>query len=606
MDAQLSRRDKRLRLRANLTSWELLPFLDEASRFNRQAVSMARLREYYSVEDTNWPDTRPPGEINEEWEDVRQWLLSELVNTYQYPAEWLRDKIQLASYEKETLGIELKTEDGCCFTVCVIGPSDEAKRELRRILLEKPYAGNGISTDGTEEGTSFLRRRFDSDEVEHITDIEEYTAAGDKAPLFSSQDEHKLSFRPLSDSAERVFLQAHNQIRDIDGRHADEALDELCKVLYAKVYDEENSDSPEDRRIHSDLYGTSEAFAATIRKVFEEASEYDKRVFGNRIEGYRRSRGVFDEEIRLSSVALAKVAEEIEAYSLLDSDTDIKGRAFQEMLTPAVRAGMGQYFTPDPVVDFMVRVARPHPNDLILDPFCGSGRFLSVSLSYVRENSDESKTVHDFAITKLHGIEKSERMVRVAMTDMRLQGDGHSNIRCTDSLLAFRNYPDMEPESFDIILTNPPFGSSLNPEAINGLGQFELAKESSSTSLEVLGLERCCQLLRPGGKLGIVFPDGELANITSSNIRHWIQRNFKVRAIVSLPVDTFTPFGANLGTSILFLRKWKEDEDRDEDYDLFLAKTDDVGYDSTMRETGNNELPKISEDINSFIDKKGW
>ena len=90
----------------------------------------------------------------------------------------------------------------------------------------------------------------------------------------------------------------------------------------------------------------------------------------------------------------------------------------------------------------------------------------------------------EFAFHKLHGIEKSDRMVRVAMTDMRLHGDGHSNIRCTDALLDFLNYPDIRPESFDVVLTNPPFGCLLGPEAVGRLGKFTLAAAKKNMPLE--------------------------------------------------------------------------------------------------------------------------
>ena len=191
-------------------------------------------------------------------------------------------------------------------------------------------------------------------------------------------------------------------------------------------------------------YRCTEEMAATIRGIYQEASDYDTRVFSLRIPGYQRSRGVFTSRIRLSSPALAKVVETFQEYGVGHSAVDVKGRAFQKMLSPAMRAGMGQYFTPEPVVKLMVSVVTPKVHDLVLDPFCGSARFLTTSLQHVATTlrSTEEKLFHEFAFSKLHGIEKSDRMVRIAMTDMRLQGDGHSNIRCTDALLAFSNYPD--------------------------------------------------------------------------------------------------------------------------------------------------------------------
>src|SRR6185369_4564884 len=109
-------------------------------------------------------------------------------------------------------------------------------------------------------------------------------------------------------------------------------------------------------------------------------------------------------------------------------------------------------------------------------------------------------------------------------------------------------------------LTNPPFGSLLSTEAIAQLGEFSLFEGRKAVPLEVLGLERCVQFLQPGGRIGIVLPDGLLANRNSGYVREWLDKDLKLRAIVSLPIETFTPFGANIQTSILFARKWKNAE----------------------------------------------
>jgi type I restriction enzyme M protein len=214
--------------------------------------------------------------------------------------------------------------------------------------------------------------------------------------------------------------------------------------------------------------------------------------------------------------------------------------------------------------------------------------------------------VDEFAFNKLHGIEKSARMVRIAMTDMRLHGDGHSNIRCTDSLLDFPNYPDIRPESFDVVLTNPPFGSLLGPEAIARLGKFHLAVGRRNVPLEVLGLERCLEFLRPGGRLGIVLPDGVLANRGTEYVRDQIAAWAKLRAIVSLPIETFAPFGANIRTSVLFLRKWKSGERRSTDYNVQLTKVDNVGYDTTGRVQVNSDIEQAVKSIRDFLRKEGW
>ena len=554
-------------------------------------------------------------------EPIRQWLLSELMESYFYPAAWLKQRLQLIDRDEVMgvpegfFGFSLLTVKDDPFLWFSIEPADAAEAEgrLREILRSAPFSRLGVSTDGTVEGTRVLRQRSNSEESDFVPDLEPFNLGHtpDSIRLFprpggSVKLGHELE--PISESLEDVFFEAHSHIRDIDGLHADEALDELCKVLYAKLFDEEITAPGDAYTLQRGLAGTVEESAATVRRVYRDANEYDVRVFSLKVPGYDRSRGVFNSPIRLSSPALFKVVQTIESYWLTRSSIDVKGRAFQRVLAPAVRAGMGQYFTPLEVIRLMVDVVRPSVADLVLDPFSGSGHFLTQSLDAVRAGSKKAdeKRVDEFAFHKLHGIEKSDRMVRVAMTDMRLHGDGHSNIRCTDALLDFLNYPDIRPESFDVVLTNPPFGCLLGPEAVGRLGKFTLAAAKKNMPLEVLGLEQCVQFLRPGGRLGIVLPDGLLANHNGDYVRGWLADHLKIRAVVSLPVETFSPFGANIKTSILFARKWKSGEKRATDYNVHLVRVDNVGYDASGRPRVDSELPAVAARVEQFLRAEGW
>jgi type I restriction enzyme M protein len=584
---------------------------------------MSRLSVYYDIPTTEWlfptdfPDKK--SKKGDGREKIRQWILKELFSTYGYPQEWLADRITF--YQSQTgdasFGFSFLTKNQLPFLTVIVAPPDVTldDRELKDLLLSQQSAGLGIMTNGSERGTRFLRRRFDSETCDYITDCESYSpfvGLAEKRLRFlghvkdTSPKKGGRLLSVLTERVENVFFEVHSHIRDIDGLHADEALDELCKVLYAKLYDEEATENNKPFMAQRWEYGSTEEFAATIRGLYQEAGDYDSRVFGLKIPGYQRSRGVFNKPFRLSSPALVKALETLQEYNITCSSLDVKGRAFQKVLAPTVRAGMGQYFTPDPVVRFMGRVAQPSLSDLILDPFCGSAHFLTICLRLVQEQGHKSgRSLHEFAFGKLHGIEKSDRMVRVAMTDMRLHGDGHSNIRCTDALLNFFNYPDIHPESFDLILSNPPFGSLLGNEALGQLGEFELTKGRKTVPLEVLGLERCVQFLRPGGRFGIVLPDGVLANRNTRYVREWLENQCKIRAIISLPVETFSPFGANIKTSIVFARKWRKGESK-KDYSIFLSRVDNVGYDAAGRVKESPELDTVANEAIAFIDKEGW
>lgn len=580
------------------------------------------LRPFYQLAPEQWlisPEKANLEGQSLEKELIRQWVLSEIIYSYHYPQDWLGKQIQLIDFEGDIdqnviLGIRILNSSGFAFILIAVDLPNStighAEECLRQMLASESFAGLGLVTDGTQSGTRFLRYHFGSSKCDIINDLESYFT-----PTYSKPKPHiKPSGRTyktlstLTDRVENVFFEVHSHIRDIDGLHADEALDEFCKIIYAKLYDEEITEVNKPFRMQRWISGSVEELASMVRGIYQEANEYDLRVYNLRIPGYDRSRGVFNAPIRLSSPALAKVVETLQDYDLTRSNTDIKGRAFQKVLSPSIRAGMGQYFTPDPIVELMIQVIAPRVSELVLDPFAGSGHFLSASLDWVQksEESVSDKKLHEFAFGQLHGIEKSDRMVRIAMTDMRLHGDGHSNIRCTDSLLAFSNYPDLQPESFDIVVTNPPFGSLLGEEAITQLGRFELAIGRRKVPLEILGFERCIQFLRPGGRIGIVLPDGVISNRNTRYVREWVENYLKLRAIISLPVEAFSPFGANVKTSILFARKWRPGENKTHDYPILVAQSDNIGYDAAGRARNGSEIEELVFKVRAFLEHEGW
>jgi type I restriction enzyme M protein len=445
-----------------------------------------------------------------------------------------------------------------------------------------------------------FRRRFARQGWDEIQDIEYFVPRKGQAPS-------ELFALPIAKNLEGLFFDIHSAMRDLDGLHADEALEELCKIIYTRSYEEESTKGNGTFGLASHNFGTNEEFAAAVREFYTAAAAYDLRVFRLKIPQYERSRGVFNQPLRLSSVALTKCYRMLETYDLSNSQTDVKGRAFQKVLGKAVRSGMGQYFTPNQICELMADIVGPKVSDLILDPFCGSGHFLTESLKQVAlKEGNQSKAFHEFAFGKLHGIEKSERMVRIAMTDMRLNGDGHSNIRCTDALLEFANYPDISPDSFDVVITNPPFGSLLGQDAISALGAFELTKNRKGSPLEIIGLERAVQFLRPGGRLAILLPDSIFSADSTQWVRTWLLDNVVPRVIVSLPNETFAPFGANVKTSILFGRKLQVGETRHAKHKVNMIQATNVGYDASGREQAGSDLEHVAKTAKEFLKQEGW
>ena len=571
-------------------------------------------------------------------EYVRQWALYELVETYNYPKEWLGERIAVeqpvpvATTDKEA-DIALKNEGGRPYVFIETKKAgfndstfERAERQLETYLSATHTATVGMLTDGYR--IKIIRKKIDPNEFEYIPDIplcEQKLSMHGKLlrelPADAYAKHIKTGLTSISVQYENLLFEAHSAIRDIDGMHDDEALDELSKIIYTKIYDERAISSQSiGSAFRFQVYGASSSSeaASNVRELYDEARKKDLEIFSQRIPGYERSRGVFSADIKLSDVALARVVEVLQNYSLIDSKMDIKGRAFQRVLSSAIRAGMGQYFTPEPIVSLAIEMLRPTPEDIILDPFCGSGHFLTHALDYVIRNYSDTTDeylLNEFRFFKLHGIEKSDRMTRIAVSDMLLHDDGHSNIRKTNALLSFDNYPDImsingdnngNPEIFTIVVTNPPFGSIMQEEARQMLGRFELGRGRKNVPLEILGLERSIQFLKPDGRMAIILPDSVLSNRNADYVRSWIVDQVKIQAIVSLPIETFVPYGATHKTSLCVFRKWGEGEVKKFDTPVFLARIDNVGYEATGGERPGSEVSAVARQFNDFVEKNGW
>lgn len=565
-------------------------------------------------------------------EFVRQWALDRLISAYEYPEEWLGERViieepvKMGSSEKQA-DISLKNSSGRTFLYIEAksrGTSEaefkEAERQLETYLASTHTATIGMITDG--DRVKVLRKKIDPNDFEYITDLPSYgletkhkfQLVRELPPEGSGR---KTGLQTLSENYERVLFDCHSAARDVDGLHADEALDEICKVIYTKIYDERLTTKKEEgAAFRFQTFGASNAseLASNIRELYEEARNSDIEIYSKRIPDYERSRGVFKSQIRLSDAALFRVVERLQEFSLIDSGTDVKGRAFQNILGPAIRAGMGQYFTPDPIVKLAIGAVQPKADDLILDPFCGSGHFLTTALQYVVNNQASSlsdRDLSEFKFFHLHGIEKSDRMVRIAMTDMMLHDDGHTNIRNQDALLSFDNYPDIialredgkrDPAVFDVVITNPPFGSVMRQETMAMLGRFELGHKKKSLPLEIIGLERSTQFLKPGGRMAIVLPEHIMKGKSTSFVRKWLPETIKTKGIFFFPEEAFTPFGAMVKTCLCIFQKLKEGEKPEADESVFLCDVENLGYEATGKPKTGSEVDdailKFKENVN--------
>lgn len=367
-----------------------------------------------------------------------------------------------------------------------------------------------------------------------------------------------------------------------------------------------------------------EVFKLLIAKLWDERSGKEVRFCGRAAEGetFEAFNGLLreaekawpgilgaDTQSRLTPEHLQVCVEALARHSIGGQDLQVLDGFFEFLVSRGAKGSKGQYFTPRHVVELCVRMLRPRKEETVCDPGCGSGGFLLHALSHVREEEHLSEAaVRQYCRNKIWGFDIDGRAVRVAKALMLLAGDGKANIIRLNSLLR----PDMgglfpvapksageggEPDSlltiedvcrsrtrrhagFDVILTNPPFAGEVREKHI--LDGYEVSQGKGRVERDVLFIERCVQLLRPGGRLGIVLPHNKFAGSAFRGMREWLLREARITAVVGLGRNTFLPH-THQKASVLFLeRRVRTGKVRDEER-IFFGISEDEGKDSKGR-----------------------
>lgn len=406
------------------------------------------------------------------------------------------------------------------------------------------------------------------------------------------------------DELTRRFKQAHDALWGGGQLNPSEAFDELDKLIFCKIWDERKdrrAGEPYDfQTITVDKeevknwkkLGERELQSA-IRDL--ENRRLTERIFSLYEEGRKKDPEVFRDNIRLTPEKIRTVVGYLESVDLGNTDLDAKGRAFETFMDSFFRGNFGQYFTPRPIVKFTTDVLPISNESLVLDTSCGSGGFLLYSLDKVRKQADELypkhktdpnqklkhyKFWHDFAEKNLFGIEINEQISRAAKMNMIIHDDGHTNVITADGLLSPEKLEDVTKnrgfryDTFDFIVTNPPFGSIVRQTEQAYMREYKLGKKEEdwlavgakpetqreNQSTEILFIEQAHRFLKEGGYLGIVIPDGILTNSSLQYVRNQIEDWFRIVAVVSMPQTAFAATGAGVKSSVLFLRKWTKTE----------------------------------------------
>ncbi|OOV29790.1 N-6 DNA methylase [Flavobacterium sp. LM5] len=481
--------------------------------------------------------------------------------------------------------------------------------------------------------------------LEEIVDIPDAKIINDEKKVTEYLKKTKAFTR---DEFSKLLFKCHNIIRNNDKLSPEAAFDEISKILFIKIrYERTNSGAQ--------IFSKEEfqkAKSSYEKYKPKDGKDFYQFLFEQTKEDFKDD-DLFEpsEIIRIRENSFEAIVEELQIYNLSTTSDDVKGIAFEQFLGRTFRGELGQFFTPRTVVDFMVNILDPEEGEVLCDPCCGSGGFLIKAFEFVRakieqeiheekerikamyfdaafekmKEADKEKvdeTVNDL-FAKLNaeldinnpdsrlrvlsydcifGTDANPRMSRTAKMNMIMHGDGHGGVHHNDGLL---NVNGIFENRFDVILTNPPFGSRVEKslkiteadkytdeariakyrkrygeaydvalrqinDNINKplLSLYKTGKLSSLT--EVLFIERCLNLLKPGGRMGIVLPEGVLNNTNLQKIRDFVESKAKILLITSIPQDVFIASGATVKPSLLFFKKFTEAEVKE--YKLIQTK----------------------------------
>ena len=511
--------------------------------------------------------------------------------------------------------------------------------QLQSYMAACPNVRYGMWTNGIER---FCYRRVVKGgkvAVEEVPDVPEFGRGDEEAerPRF---DQLKPA---TSDALLFAFRRCHNYIAGNQGLQKPQAFWELLKLIFCKIHDERHNDEVEFFATANERHGVNGPLKVQkrIEALFDQVKSDYPTIF-------KKSEG-----IELKPVVLAYLITQLQMYSLLESDIDVKGRAYEEIVGSNLRGDRGEFFTPRNICRMAVAMLDPGEKQLTLDPACGTGGFLITAMNHViekirvaemtkwgnkleRAEKAIRERIKKFAEQFIVGMDFNPELVKASKMNMVMNNDGAGGLFQANSLEAPATWdPDLRKYNVmgrvDHLFTNPPFGSKIPVTDPAILEQYDLGHSwnydkaadrwtktgnvQKSQPPEILFIERCVKFLKPGtGRVAIVLPDGILGSPGLGYVREWILQNTRVLASIDLHADTFQPF-VSIQTSVLVLQR-KADElmaveraaGKFNDYPVFMAVANHVGHDKRGNTTyvrdrkGNEIVEELEEQVKEWQD----
>lgn len=493
---------------------------------------------------------------------------------------------------------ESKHDDKLLMVVECKAPNVKTGRKQLEIYLSMCEARIGVWFNGnTEDGNSHLYLKKDYVEGGGIvfTEIPSLPRRGQRIEDIGRNFKRDLI---ISEQLKTVLRDIRNHLAGMltSITRDEEIARQIINILFCKVYDETEKGPDDLLDFRAGIGESSDVIKQRLLDLFGMVKDGFPDVF------------LETETISFDADSLAYVVGELQPYSVTGSKRDVVGDAFEVFIGPALRGDAGQFFTPRNVVRMMVEVVDPEPDEDIIDPACGSGGFLIAVLDHVwgkieskgkkkkwtsQQIRDEQKRV---ASRYFRGIDKDSFLAKVTKAYMAILGDGRGGVFCDNSLFPPKRWnallqTKVKLKSFNVVLTNPPFGTKIQIEGSDILGQYTLGHKSKLDKAtkqynwtekilekqppQLLFIERCIQLLKPGGRLGIVIPESILGMPTYTDIVQYLRSKVRIVGVVSMPEELFQPH-THAKTAVVFIKNVPP-SDKDA---IFMSVVEWCGHDS--------------------------
>ena len=548
-------------------------------------------------------------------EEVRAKTFLRLVIDYKYPPQQIRMEVPvtMGSDKSKRADIVVYRDKDCLIPHILVECKNQevSEAEFQQAInqaysyayampndIKYIWVTSGIKNAYYEVDKSQDTRSFESDVPAFgVDEVAEYKYVYGADELDIEPGKQRFFDLEVIDQSEltRKFKKAHEALWSGGQLNPSEAFDELDKLIFCKIWDERKNRRPGEPYDFQVFKVSKKVEKDERKRRMMENDNLFNRIKALYEEGRKQNEEVFRDNIRLTPEKVRTVVGYLESVNLCDTDLDSKGRAFETFMGSFFRGNFGQYFTPREIVDFIVDVLPIKNYSRVLDTSCGSGGFLLYALDKVRNQAsdyypnhgNDTKQYakwfpywHDFAAKNLYGIEISEQISRAAKMNMIIHDDGHTNVVTSDGLVSDEELSTKTGNqgfkygTFNFIITNPPFGSSIRLSEQAYLKTYQLGKKEEDwlavktqpetdrdrQNTEVLFIEQNYRYLADGGYLAIVIPDGILTNSSMQYVRDQIGDWFRIVAVISMPQTAFSANGAGVKSSVLFLKKWSAKE----------------------------------------------